>query len=80
MGEAGSGEIMSATVAAVHQQITKLAETAGRIKEQRDEAYAVLRDIILGADMMLEPALQLSGTMRRYVEEVKRVALAGLQS
>lgn len=70
---------MSALENTVHQQITKLAETALTIRAQRDEARAVLRDIAMGAEMMLEPALQLSGSMRRYVEEVKRVALAGLQ-
>ena len=71
---------MSAAVDQIHQQVTQIAEKVDIIKAQRDEAYAVLRDIILGADMMLEPALQLSGTMRRYVEEVRRVARAGLPS
>lgn len=71
---------MSALETQVHQQITKLAETAQTIKAQRDEAYAVLRDLVLGAEMMLNPALQISGSMRRYVEEVKRGAAGGLQS
>lgn len=71
---------MSALETQVHQQITKLAETAQTIKAQRDEAYAVLRDIVMGAEMMLHPAVQISGSMRRYVEEVKRVAQAGLSS
>lgn len=41
---------------------------------------AILRDLIMGADMMLQPALQLSGAMRGYIQEVKRVAQAGLRS
>jgi hypothetical protein len=52
---------------------------------ERDEAEmriaeleATLRDIVLGADMMLQPALMLRGAMKGYVEEVRRVARAGL--
>ena len=71
---------MSVAEIEVHRQITKLAETAQQIKEQRDEAYAVLRDIALGADMMLHPACGLKGAMLSYVKEVKRIAEAGLPS
>lgn len=71
---------MSAALDQVHQQITKLAETAEVIKAQRDEAYAVLRDILMGAEMMLHPACGLKGSMLGYVREVKRVAQAGLSS
>jgi hypothetical protein len=62
----------------VQAQITKLTDTALTIKDQRDEAHAALRDIIQGADMMLQPALQVKGAMRHYIQEVKRVATQGL--
>lgn len=45
--------------------------------ERIAELKALLADIRLGAEMMLQPALQLSGSMRGYVQEVKRVASAG---
>jgi hypothetical protein len=58
-------------------QIDKLTTTALAIKAQNDELRALLADIALGADMMLEPALGLKGAMLGYVREVKRVASAG---
>lgn len=42
------------------------------------EAKARLADLAAGADMMLQPAMQLSGAFKHYVEEVKRVAGAPL--
>lgn len=42
------------------------------------EAKARLADIALGAKMMLEPACNLKGAMRGYVQEVKRIASAPL--
>lgn len=45
--------------------------------ERIAELKALLADIRLGAEMMLQPTLQLSGAMRGYVEEVRRVAAAG---
>ena len=44
-----------------------------RIAALRD----VLRDIAQGADMMLHPALKVTGALRGYIEEVKRVATEG---
>lgn len=41
------------------------------------ELRAVLRDIAMGAEMMLQPACNVTGAMRGYVQEVKRVATAG---
>jgi hypothetical protein len=38
------------------------------------EAQARLADLVVGAEMMLEPFMRIEGAMRRYVEEVKRVA------
>lgn len=43
------------------------------------ELEAVLRDIIFGCDGMLHPALQISGSMRGFITEVKRVATEGLK-
>jgi hypothetical protein len=49
--------------------------------EQRvADLEATLRDIVLGCDGMLQPALNVTGAMRGFIEEVKRVATAGLQS
>ncbi len=45
--------------------------------ERITELKALLADIALGADMMLEPALGLRGAMLGYVREVRRVARAG---
>lgn len=45
--------------------------------ERIAELKALLRDIAVGADMMLQPALGLRGSMLGYVREVKRVASAG---
>lgn len=59
-------------------QITRFGETAYKIKLERDEAHAALKDIIRGADMMLQPMLQWPGSVRHYIEEVKRVATQGL--
>ena len=43
-------------------------------------AKFALRDIILGADMMLQPVLGLKGSILHYVQEVKRIARSGLVS
>jgi hypothetical protein len=49
--------------------------------EQRvADLEATLRDIVFGCNGMLQPALNVSGAMRGFIEEVKRVATAGLQS
>jgi hypothetical protein len=45
--------------------------------ERITELKALLADIRLGADMMLEPVLGLKGAMLGYVKEVRRVADAG---
>ena len=42
------------------------------------EARARLADIAMGAEMMLQPACNVQGAMRGYVQEVKRVASAPL--
>ena len=42
------------------------------------EARARLADIAMGAEMMLQPACNVQGAMRGYIQEVKRVASAPL--
>lgn len=46
-------------------------------QERIAELKALLADIAMGADMMLQPVLNLQGAMLGYVNEVKRVASAG---
>ena len=48
----------------------QLTEWAAHVKELEDR----LIDLRLGAEMMLEPALNATGTFKRYAEEVKRIA------
>ena len=50
------------------------------IEHKLECAKFALRDILLGCDMMLEPALGLKGSMLHYVQEVKRIARSGLVS
>lgn len=45
--------------------------------ERIAELKAVLRDIAMGADMMLQPFMCTTGSFKRYAEEVKRVATYG---
>lgn len=58
---------------------TGLITSATKLLLQRDHLRDTLRDIALGAQMMLEPALKADGTFKRYAEEVLRVARAGLK-
>lgn len=73
---------MSAAEINISAQIDKLAATGLTIKRERDEAQDALRDIIRGADMMLQMpgVLAPKGWVLGYIQEVKRVAQAGLQS
>lgn len=45
--------------------------------ERIADLKGLLADIVLGADMMLQPALGIKGSMLGYIQEVKRVASAG---
>lgn len=73
---------MSATQATVIAKIETLADTVFTIKHQRDTAQDALRDIIVGADMMLQMPADIApkGWMLRYIQAVKSVAEAGLAS
>lgn len=62
------------TLGSLSDQIDDFTASAMRIKAERDEFEAALRDIRMGADMMLQPALGLRGAMLGYVKEVRRVA------
>jgi hypothetical protein len=39
-----------------------------------------LKDIAMGAEIMLQPGLSFTGATRRYIEEVRRVALATIEA
>jgi hypothetical protein len=69
---------MRGPIAEMHQSIASLSRTALVIREQRDDLKAVLRDIILGCNLMLEPPLLVEGAMRKFIEEIKRIATAGV--
>lgn len=69
---------MRGPIAEMHQSIASLSKTALVIREQRDDLKAVLRDIILGCNLMLEPPLLVEGAMRKFIEEIKRIATAGV--
>jgi hypothetical protein len=45
--------------------------------ERITELKALLADIVLGADMMLQPVMNPQGWVKSYIQEVKRVASAG---
>lgn len=68
------------TAVDVSKAIDNLGNTAKRIKAERDELVDVLRDIRMGADMMLQPALNLTGSFLGYVKEVRRVADEALKA
>lgn len=63
----------------VAAQIDKLGGSALAIKQQRDELVAVLKDIAMGAEIMLQPIMGATGDFERFAKEVRRVARAGLQ-
>jgi hypothetical protein len=46
--------------------------------ERIADLEATLRDIVIGCDGMLHPALRLQGSFKDFVTEVKRVATGGL--
>jgi len=66
------------TLPDVCRAIDALGSTALRIKAQRDHMQAALEDLVLGAELMLDPGLFLSDSFRRYVLEVRKVAKEGL--
>jgi hypothetical protein len=62
------------------EKIDRINEAALTIRGQRDDARAALLDIIRGCDGMLQPALNVKGALRSFIEEVKRVAQDGIVS
>lgn len=70
---------MSVSLADVGAQIDALGAHALRIKRERDQYREALEDILLGAEMMLQPAMNLTGSFLGYVKEVKRVAEENLK-
>jgi hypothetical protein len=66
---------MDETDVAIDHAESKMMDIDGqRIADLED----TLKDLIYGAEMMLQPSMRLSGAFLRYVEEVKRVAKEGL--
>jgi hypothetical protein len=59
-------------------QIHNFGEMALRIKAQRDALAAALRDIVFGAEMIMNVAPD-SGAFESYAKEVKRVASNALE-
>jgi len=54
------------------------ADTARMQPTREEELEAVLRDIAFGAEMMLQGPIPPTGWVKGYIEEVRRVAHAGL--
>ena len=59
------------------EQDSRLAVLTPTDAERITELKALLADLAMGADIMLEPAVRVTGAMRSYILEVKRVASAG---
>jgi hypothetical protein len=57
-------------------QIEEFGKTALCIKAERDALAAALRDIVLGAEIMLQSSI--GGALASYAMEVQRVAYAAL--
>ena len=49
-------------------------------EERIAELEAALKDIAMGADMMLQPGMHLPAGFANYAREVKRVALAAVNA
>lgn len=61
----------------VNDAIDRLMDTAFKIKDERDRMRAALRDIVFGADMMLQ--FPKDDAFTQYASEVKRVAEIALR-
>lgn len=60
----------------LNASIDDLIEKGTRLKRQRDEMLAILRDLVHGADMVIP---YFNGAAQGYMKEVKRVAQAGVE-
>lgn len=71
---------LSAPEINIAAQIDRLGASAITIRMQRDSLADILRDIAMGAEMMLQqPEGFWPSSIRHYFEELKRVARAGLK-
>lgn len=71
-------EALCASVTDADVRAFRLARKCDQLERDLTEAKARLADIANGATMFLQPACNLTGAMRGYVMEVKRVASAPL--
>jgi hypothetical protein len=71
-------EMQSTATRELNAAVDQLGATALRIRDERDEMAAALRDLAFGATLLLDGGL-LSGAFLSFVKEVKRVAEAGLR-
>lgn len=60
-------------------QIDRLGASAITIKMQRDSLADTLRDLAMGAEIMLQPIMGATGAFEKFAREVQRVARAGLK-
>ena len=61
------------------KQIDKFGASALAIKQQRDMLADTLRDLAVGAEIMLQPIMGATGAFEKFAMEVQRVARAGLK-
>jgi hypothetical protein len=71
------GETRRPTPPAVREHL--LEQHIVDLVQERDAMKGTLRDLIMGADMMIDAGLSMPDWVRRYINEVKRVAQGGLQ-
>jgi hypothetical protein len=67
---------MDETDVAIDHAESRMMDIDGRRIAELEDA---LKDLLYGAELMLQPSMRLSGAFLRFVEEVKRVAKEGLQ-
>jgi hypothetical protein len=77
--EARDVESLKPSELTLARDINHLGTTALAIKAQRDLLADTLRDLAMGAEIMLEPVMGATGTFKQFAEEVRRVAKAGLK-
>lgn len=57
-----------------HASNAELIAKAPYLEQRVADLESILQDLVFGADMMLQPGITLTPAMRRYIQEVRRVA------